>query len=447
MTQIHDGDVLTVHFRQQRASMRFIVVAILFIFSAVSTAYASDTPTLFGGMSIGYAVAGAADHTFGPVQLSPNSNTISGSIGTIYGGGIGASLPFDDVLSFRTRLRGSFMRLDYETTEPTTFNVDGAAVPGTFVHQLSTSWTTMSASLSAVLRIGRHLSFEGGGGIVIPLSASIRDVERIRDPDGVSYLGGGRERIRTEGSIDGLSVRPLAFLRAMTTIDISRRMALEPGLFVSATFGSLIGNAPVSPTELGLSVDIHWNTVVSAPELRRMEYRSETTDTITIIDPYRTGRQDTILVERSRTKTRDSVMTSEGLVMNERVRIVVERHLPSPPPFLSIILDVDVDTVMKATDPDILVRVDVVSDTSIRFVTVDAVVDDSVVWSADATTALGRTLRWPLSSLPEWAKSRSPLTIQVHGVVVDVIGQRQEAMVRRLRITREKVGATWHREE
>lgn len=447
MTQIHDGDVLTVHFRQQRASMRFIVVAILFIFSAVSTAYASDTPTLFGGVSIGYAVAGAADRTFGPVQLSPNSNTISGSIGTIYGGGIGASLPFDDVLSFRTRLRGSFMRLDYETTEPTTFNVDGVAVPGTFVHQLSTSWTTMSTSLSAVLRIGRHLSFEGGGGIVIPLGASIRDVERIRDPDGVSYLGGGRERIRTEGSIDGLSVRPLAFLRAMTTIDISRRMALEPGLFVSTTFGSLIGNAPVSPTELGLSVDIHWNTVVSAPELRRMEYRSETTDTITIIDPYHTGRQDTILVERSRTKTRDSVMTSEGLVMNERVRIVVERHLPSPPPFLSIILDVDVDTVMKATDPDILVRVDVVADTSIRLVTVDAVVDDSVVWSADATTALGKTLRWPLSSLPEWAKSRSPLTIQVRGVAVDVIGQRQEAMIRRLRITREKVGATWHREE
>lgn len=427
--------------------MRFIVVAILFIFSAVSTAYASDTPTLFGGVSIGYAVAGAADRTFGPVQLSPNSNTISGSIGTIYGGGVGASLPFDDVLSFRTRLRGSFMRLDYETTEPTMFNVDGVAVPGTFVHQLSTSWTTMSTSLSAVLRIGRHLSFEGGGGIVIPLSASIRDVERIRDPDGVSYLGGGRERIRTEGSIDGLSVRPLAFLRAMTTIDISRRMALEPGLFVSTTFGSLIGNAPVSPTELGLSVDIHWNTVVSAPELRRMEYRSETTDTITIIDPYHTGRQDTILVERSRTKTRDSVMTSEGLVMNERVRIVVERHLPSPPPFLSIILDVDVDTVMKATDPDILVRVDVVADTSIRLVTVDAVVDDSVVWSADATTALGKTLRWPLSSLPEWAKSRSPLTIQVRGVAVDVIGQRQEAMIRRLRITREKVGATWRREE
>ncbi len=447
MTQIHDGDVLTVHFRQQRASMRFIVVAILFIFSAVSTAYASDTPTLFGGVSIGYAVAGAADRTFGPVQLSPNSNTISGSIGTIYGGGIGASLPFDDVLSFRTRLRGSFMRLDYETTEPTTFNVDGVAVPGTFVHQLSTSWTTMSTSLSAVLRIGRHLSFEGGGGIVIPLGASIRDVERIRDPDGVSYLGGGRERIRTEGSIDGLSVRPLAFLRAMTTIDISRRMALEPGLFVSTTFGSLIGNAPVSPTELGLSVDIHWNTVASTPELRRMEYRSETTDTITIIDPYHTGRQDTILVERSRTKTRDSVMTSEGLVMNERVRIVVERHLPSPPPFLSIILDVDVDTVIKATDPDILVRVDVVADTSIRLVTVDAVVDDSVVWSADATTALGKTLRWPLSSLPEWAKSRSPLTIQVRGVAVDVIGQRQEAMIRRLRITREKVGATWHREE
>jgi len=133
--------------------------------------------------------------------------------------------------------------------------------------------------------------------------------------------------------------------------------------------------------------------------------------------------------------------------MNDHERIVVERHLPSPPPFLSIILDVDVDTVMKATDPEVLVRVDVVTDTSIQFVTVDAIVDDSVVWSVDATMALGRTLRWPLSSLPEWAKSRSPLTIQVRGVVVDVIGQRQEAMMRRLRITREKVGATWHREE
>lgn len=447
MTQIYDGDVLTVHFRQHRASMRFIIVAILFIISAVSTAYASDTPTLFGGISIGYALAGAADHSFGPVLLPSNSNAISGSIGTIYGGGIGASMPLDDVLSFRARVRGSFMRLDYETTEPTTFNVDGVAVPGTFVHQLSTSWATMSTALSAVVRLGPHLSLEGGAGIVIPLSASIRDVERIRDPDGVSYLGGGRERVRTEGAIDGMRIRPAVFLRAMTTIDVSQRLAIEPGLFASATAGSLIDNAPVAPTELGLSVDLHWNTIARVPELRRTDYRSETTDTVTIIDPYRPGRQDTILVERSRTKTRDSVITSEGLVMNEHVRVVVERHLPSPPPFLSIILDVDVDTVMKATDPDVLVRVDVVADTSIQLVTVDAVVDDSVVWSVDATAALGRPLRWPLSSLPEWAKSHSPLTIRVRGVVMDVIGQRQEAMIRRLRITREKVGATWHREE
>lgn len=427
--------------------MRFFIAAILFIVYAVSTAHASDTPTLFGGMSIGYALSGAADHTFGPVRLPPGSNAISGSIGTIYGGGLGVSLPFGDVLSLRARLRGSFMRLDYETTEPTTFNIDGAAVPGTFVHQLSTSWTTMSTALSAVVRIGRHLSFEGGTGITIPLQASIRDVERIRDPDGVTYLGGGRERVRTEGSIDGLSIRPMAFVRAMTTIDVSRHVAIEPGLFAAATFGSLVGNAPVSPTELGLSVDLHWNTAAPIQELRRMEYRSETADTMTIIDPYHPGRRDTILVERSRTKTRDSVVTSEGIVMNERIRIIVERHLPSPPPFLSIILDVDMDTVMNAVDPEVLVRVDVVADTTIRLVTVDAVVDDSVIWSADATTTLGRTLRWPLSSLPEWAKSRSPLTIKVRAVAVDAIGQRQEAMIRRLRITREKVGATWHREE
>lgn len=400
------------------------------------TTRSETPPRLFGGALVGLFAFGQGVRTIGPLTLPPASSDFDGNTPIGVSLLLGVEVPFNDNLSLGVAGGYSRAKSTLVASESTTFNVRGNAVPGRFEHRAELQWEWVFSLASLMWHVNQGVNFDVGVGLAFPIGGYVHATESIVEPDGITYVNGGTLRTTADASVESSSsVLPMLSARYYAVLMKTRLAEVDIGLFYNTVLGSFTDNATVSPSSAGGCLTVIFNLAGLRPE--QPEFRSTIRrDTIVVVDPYDPMHRQVRYLESSRTVEIDTIRPATGPIVVSNTTITIEKHLPSPPPFLSIVLRTKVDSTTTPAAPSIIVNADVVADEGISSVRMYGIVNTDTIWTSSSSTLPVEEVHWSLEQLPQRYQTESSLTIRIEAVVTDKLNQVQRAIPANIKISR-----------
>ena len=310
---------------------------------------------------------------------------------------------------------------------------------------------------SSLLQLGVGCSFQptpltiitASAGLALPQQMDVSVSDVIESPSGATFVSTGTPtRNLGSGTIIGspLQTHLTILVEAMRRFMIGEAWAIAPYLRGRVAATSALEGASWHPWEIGIGVDVQWTAAMQnvAPEMRQDVFiRREQRDTVTMIDSYAQGRTDTTWT----TTEVESIDTIQGEVDTIVIdaHTTVTRHIPSPPPFLSAILDVQVLGLETDSTARLQIGLDRISDTTATSV-ITITEDGILVWS-DTTDLSAYRRDVALSTIISDIDRRDQVNFVIASTTIDAVGQEHQSIPQHITLKRREGGPALFRHD
>ena len=369
--------------------------------------------------------------------------------------GLGVQYPLSSMFAIRGDVSYMSSRGDVQARREIIIAVDGQPVQGTLRQDAAITADVVNLDLGLCVGLHPLLSIDAIVGVALPMAHTTSVNQVLESPAGVTFVDGGSStRLMTNTSmstpqtmmvvgvnlrsrlriVDGIDVEPIVATRlALTSAD---GYGWRP---FSISLGVAIAYTPTAPHEdrqdpavnapVDSVIDVNRQAVVR----ERIIVTTSEVDTVTIVDSWSRDRRDTVYTRRSHQHS-DTVRGIDTDTIVLREHITIEEHLPGAPPFLSSVLRVDLPATVIDTAADVMVHVNVVSDTQSTTL-VEVWHNDSVVHQRTLSLGSG-VVMFRLTDVLADITRRDNVTLRVTARTTDAVGQTIDAAPRIITLRR-----------
>lgn len=433
---------------------RHIVVILVVLFALVLPLHGADGPTLrlFGG----YGLRSTSPTVVISPSGAPDTTAFPSTLITALDIGLGVRYPLTSVFGIRGDVSYTFSRGDLQARRSIVVAVDGRPIEGSIRHDAAVQVDHLNIDAGFTVGLHRSLSVDAVVGFVIPTPSDADITQVLESPPGMTFLdGGSKSRTFSNVTTAGAQAYAVFGLDIRTRLNVFNNIDLEPSLGARLSI-TPADNYAWRPTKISLGLALAYtperivaplqqprtdflpdpepNLVpVQQPPRTKIVITTTDTDTVTIVDPWIQGRRDTIYRQRSHQHA-DTVRGVDVDTIYLREHVTLEQHLPGAPPFLSSIVRVDVPATVIDTAADVLVHVNVVSDTLCTTL-VEVWHNDSVVHQRTLSLGSG-VVMFRLADVVSDVTRRNHIMLRVTARTTDAVGQTIDAAPRIITLRR-----------
>ncbi|HCN05353.1 MAG TPA: hypothetical protein DIS79_07005 [Bacteroidetes bacterium] len=381
--------------------------------------------------------------------------------------GLGIRYPLTMFLALRSDVSYTTTRGNVQSRRDIIVAVDGRPVQGTLRQDAAVTADVLQLDIGLCFGLHRLFKIDAVIGLAFPMTPASSVNHVLESPPGVTFVdGGGSTRMVTNANMTPLQTMATAGVDLRSQLRVTNDISIEP------TIGTRIAVTPADaygwrPFTLSFGIAIAYTSAARPEPLQEplrepiQESRqdlSETRtndslriaaqqttkrkqfvvsrsdiDTITIVDAWSRDRRDTVYTRRSHQHS-DTVRGTDTDTIVLREHITIEEHLPGAPPFLSSVLRVDLPATVIDTAADVMVHVNVVSDTQSTTL-VEVWHNDSVVHQRTLSLGSG-VVMFRLTDVLADITRRDNVTLRVTARTTDAVGQTINAAPRIITLRR-----------